>query len=124
MEIAGGKFDCYPSHVLFQTVELRRSRDRNNPRSLGEKPGERNLRGRRILPSRDVPERINQSRIRLPVFGRKARNLVAKIRTVERSVLVDLPGKNPSAEGAEWNEPNSKFFQSRDHFRFGLSPPE
>ena len=85
---SGGKFDCNGSDVLFQSMQLRRARDRNDPRLLGQQPGERDLGRRRLLLFRELANQINQRLIRFAVLRRKAGNDVAEIGPVELRVFV------------------------------------
>ena len=43
VEIVGGELDASRSDVLLQAVQLRGTRDRNDPRLLGKQPGDRDL---------------------------------------------------------------------------------
>jgi len=49
MEIVGGKFDCNCSDILVQTRQPSGAGDGNNPRLLGEQPGECYLSRRRLI---------------------------------------------------------------------------
>ena len=71
-------------------MQLRGARDWNNPRLLGKQPRERDLSRRRLLPSADLAEQINQGLIRFPRLRRKARESVAEVGAVERRILVDF----------------------------------
>lgn len=88
-------------------MQLRRSRNRRDPRFPGKHPRERNLRGRRFLLLGELPDQINQSLIRTSRLGRKARDGVAKIRAVELRVLVNFSGEESFAERAEQREADS-----------------
>jgi hypothetical protein len=55
-EIALGEFDISCRHVFLQAMELRRSWNRNDPRLLGQEPGECDLGGRRVLALSDAAE--------------------------------------------------------------------
>src|SRR5262245_35224310 len=97
-KVAGGKLDVHRSDVLLQALQLRRARDRNDPRLLLEQPGEGNLRGCGLLPLCDPPKKINQRLIRFPSLRSEARNDVADVRTIERGAFVDLAGEEAFAE--------------------------
>jgi len=60
-EIVGREFDVGRCDVLLEAAELRGAWDRNDPRLLGEQPGERDLRGGRLLPFGDLAERREPS---------------------------------------------------------------
>ncbi len=62
--------------------------------------------------------------IRFASLRRKARETVAEVGTVERSVFVDLPREEASAKGTEWNKSDSEFLERRQDFCFGFSPPK
>src|SRR4029434_10284067 len=105
-------------------MQLRGARDWNNPRLLGEQPGKRDLSRCRLLPFRDPAKQINQSLIRFASLRRKARDDVAEVGTVEPSILVDLSREEAFAKRAKWNEADSKFLKSRQHFLLGITVPE
>src|SRR5262249_19149368 len=110
--------------VLLETVELRRARDRNDPRLLGEEPRERDLGGRGLLLAADPPEEIDHGLIRLAIFRSESRQGIAKIGFVERGLLVELAGKASSSERAESNEANAEPLQRRQDLGFGPAEPE
>ncbi len=58
---SGRQFDCRGSDVLFEAMQLRGARDRNDPRLLREQPGERDLSGSRFLALRDAAEQIDHA---------------------------------------------------------------
>src|SRR5262245_40915693 len=89
LQIAGRQFDGLRAKVLVQAMQLRGARNGNDPRLLGQEPGERDLSRGRLLPFSDLAKQINQGLIRSPSLRREARNDVAEIRTVERGVFVD-----------------------------------
>src|ERR1700754_1197875 len=105
-------------------MQLRRAGDRNNPGLLRQKPRERYLCGRRSLLLRYLAEQIDHGLIRLACLGREAWDDVAKVRAVERRVLVNLPREEALAERAERNEADAEFFERRQDFLFRLSPPQ
>ena len=124
MQIVWRKLDCSCSDVLVQARQLGRARDRNNPRLLSQQPGECYLSGSRLLPFGELAKQVNKGPVRLPSLWRKARNDVAEVGTVERSVFVDLARQEALAQGAIGNEPNSKFLDRRQHFLLRISEPE
>ena len=89
-KIVSAKFDCGCSDVLFQPVQFRRAWNRNDPGLLRQQSCQRYLRRCRALPFRDLAEQLEQRLICFPRFLREARKRVAKVGTIERSVLVDL----------------------------------
>src|SRR5579862_2849902 len=124
MKIVGGQLDCNRSDVFFEPMQLRRARDRHNPRLLRKQPGECYLGRRRLLMLRDLAEQIDECLIRLPVFGVKARDAITEIGAIELCILADRSRKEAFAKRAEWNEPDPEFFECGDHFLFRVSPPE
>ena len=115
------KLDRRGADVLFQPRGLRRTGDRDDPRLLGEQPRERDLSRGRLLPFGDLAEQINQGVIRFSSLRREARNDVAKVGTVERSVFVDLSGEEALTKRTEWNEADSKFLERRQYLLPGRS---
>ncbi len=61
-------------------------------------------------------EQINQRLIRFPSLRRKARDDVAEVGAVERSVLVDLSREEAFAQRAIRNEADPEFLERRHHF--------
>src|SRR5207244_8352172 len=105
-------------------MTLRGSWDGHDPRFLGEQPGERDLRGCRLLSFCELGEPLDERQIRLPVLRREARDHIAEVRAVERGLLVDLSRQEAFAERTERNEADSQFLERRQHLFLGLSPPE
>src|SRR2546421_679162 len=107
-EIVGRQIDRSRAEVLFEALQLASARDRNDPGLLGEEPGERDLRMRRVLLFCDPAKQIDQRLVRLPSLRREPRNDVAEVGTVERRALVDLPRQEALAQRAERNEPDAE----------------
>src|SRR5664279_2748417 len=105
-------------------MQLRRTRDRNDPRLLCKQPGKRDLSRRRLFLLRELANQINQRLIRFTVLRRKARNNVAEVSFVELRVFADLASKEALAQRAEWNEPDAELLECRYNFSFRLSPPK
>ena len=105
-------------------MRLRRARDRNDPRLLGQQPGERDLRGSRFLLRCDLADHIDQGLVCLAGLGRKARlvgeNRCCRTSSSRRSV----PVRNPLPRGAKGHEADTELLKSRQNFRFRLPPPE
>ena len=72
-EIVGSQFDGSRADVLFQALQLRCTRDRDDPGLLSQQPGDRDLSGRRLLPGRDFAEQIDQGLVRPSRLRREAR---------------------------------------------------
>src|ERR1044072_2454130 len=94
-------------------MRLSGARDRHDPGLLGQQPGNRDLRGCRLLLCRNAAEQINKSLVRLARFCGNTRDDVAKVSAIERGVLVDLSGEKSSAKRAKRNEPDSEFLECR-----------
>ena len=90
-------------------MQLRRTRDRNDPRLLCKQPGERDLSRCHFLLLRESAKQINQRLIRFTVLRRKARDYVAEVIFVELRVFADLAGEEALAQRAERNEPDAEF---------------
>src|SRR6185503_1381746 len=110
--------------VLLQSVQLRSTWNRNNPRLLCQQPGEGYLSRGRVLLFCNLAKQIDQSLIRFSCLRRKARDDVAEISAVERGVFIDLSREKAFAKRAERNEADSEFLKRRQYFRFRLSPPQ
>src|SRR5512136_2346278 len=105
-------------------MQLRGTRNRHDPRLLSEQPSKCDLSRCRLLSLCDAAKQINQSLIRFSSLRGKARDNVAEVGTVERSVFVDLSGEEAFTQRAIWNETDSEFLKGRYHFLFRLSPPQ
>jgi hypothetical protein len=123
-KIVGGQFDCHCAEVLVQAMQLSSAGDGNNPRLLGQQPGERDLRRGRLLPGGNLAKQINQSLIRFPSLRRKARHDVAEVGTVERCLCVDLSRQEALAQRTVGNEADPEFLECRQQFRLGASSPQ
>src|SRR6202049_2858015 len=105
-------------------MQLRRTRDRNDPRLLCQQPGKRDLSRRRLFLLRELANQINQPLIRFTVLRRKARHNVAEVSLVELRVFADFAGEETLAQRAEWNEPDAEFLECRYDFGLRFSPPK
>src|ERR1700680_3623752 len=105
-------------------MQLRRTRDRNDPRLLCQQPGKRDLSRRRLCLLRELANQINQPLIHFTVLRRKARNYVAEVSLVKLRVFADLAGEETLAQRAERNESDSEFLECRYDFGFRFSPPQ
>src|SRR5208337_1234817 len=123
-EIVACKFDRRRGDVLLETLEFRRARDRNDPRSLREEPGKGDLSRCGLLLSCESAKHIDQSLIRFSILWREAGNDVAEVVLVELRLLVDRTGQEAFAERAKGNESDAEFFERRDDLSLRLSPPQ
>src|SRR6185369_15990632 len=105
-KVLGRELEARRAEVLLEPVEPGRPGDRHDPGLLREEPRERDLRGSRLLPRRDLAEERHQRLVRLARLRREARHDVAEVVLLERRLLVDLPGEEPLAERAERDEPD------------------
>src|SRR5947207_9455613 len=105
-------------------MQLRRTRDRNDPRLLCEQPGKRDLGRRGLFLLRELANQINQRLVRFPVLRRKARNNVAEVGLVELRIFADLAGEKALSQRTKRNETDSEFLECRYHLGFRLSPPK
>src|SRR2546427_5895147 len=85
-------------HVLLQVVTPLRSRDGHHVRPLGENPGERYLRRRRLVGGGDRFERLQQGDIALEVIGIEARMIATSILRLERVQRLDRGCEEPAPE--------------------------
>src|ERR1700689_929826 len=105
-------------------MQLRGTRDRNDPWLLCQQPRKRDLSRRRLFLLRELANQINHRVIRLTVLRRKARNNVAEVSLVELRVFADLAGEETLAQRAEGNEPDAEFLKCRNYFGLRFSPPK
>src|SRR5262245_2379229 len=100
-QVRGGQLDRGRAEVLLEPRDLRRARDRDDPRLLREQPRERDLRGRCLLARGERLQPLNEGEVRLAVLRREARDDVPEVRLLERRLIVDLAGEESLAERAE-----------------------
>src|SRR5204863_4311645 len=109
---------------LLEPVQLRRAGDRDDPRLLREQPGERDLRGRRVLPLSDALEEVDERAVRRPRAGvGEARHGVAKVAALELGALVDRAGEEPLAERAERDEADAELLERGQDRALRFAPP-
>ena len=94
--------------------------DRNNPRLLGNQPGERYLSGCRLLLFRKSSDRSTSVWFAFRFSGVKRGTMLRKSLVSNFVIFVDLAGQKTLTKWAERNESDSEFFQRRQHrlFRF------
>jgi hypothetical protein len=122
--VVRGQHDVDGAEVFFETVQLRGAGNRHDPRLPREQPRERDLCRRGVLFSRDAFHEIDDVLIGFAVLRREPRHGVAKVGGVERRRLVDLPGEEAFAEGAEGDESDAELLEHRQDLLLGLSPPD
>src|SRR4051812_9356764 len=105
-DVFGCKLDVRRSEIFFEAIQLRRARDRDDPRLLRQQPGERDLgRGRPLL-GRECIDQVDQRLIRFDVVWAEAGNRAAKIGAIECRVRADLAGEEALTQRAERHEPD------------------
>src|SRR5260370_33969561 len=97
-------------------MQLRCAWDWNDPRLPRTQPRKRDLSRCRLLAFCDLAKQMNQCLIRFSRFRRKARELVAEVGIVKRSVFVHLSREKTSAQRAKWNKTDSEFLECRQYF--------
>src|SRR5207247_11397130 len=100
------------------------ARDREDPRLLSQQPGDGELRGRHLLPIRDLAKQINEGLVRLPGLHREAGNSVAEVGADERRAFGDRAGEEALAEGAERHEPDPELLERWQDLFLRTSPPQ
>ncbi len=123
-EIIGRKVDASRADVLLKPMELGGAGNRNDPRFLGQQPGERDLRRCRLLAGRNFSKQIDQGLVRLAGLRREARNDVAEIGTVEGRVLVDGARKEALAQRTEGDEADPELLKCRQNLLLRLAPSQ
>ena len=83
-KIVFGQFEVDRAEVFFETVELGRAGNRNDPWFLRQAPRERDLRRRGLLLRGDALYEIDDRLIGLPVLGIETRDGVAEVGRIER----------------------------------------
>src|ERR1051326_7389701 len=102
VEILRSQLDHRCADVFFETLELARTGNRNDPWLLREKPGQRDLRRRRILVRGDRLQKIDETLIRFACFRSEARKKSSKIGLLEGRVLVHLMASAREARPARF----------------------
>ena len=122
------KLDGCRSDVFFETVQLGRARNRNDPRLLSEQPGKRKLGSGDLLVRSNPSKSVDQSAVRLARRRCKTRHRVAEVRRAERCLLVDRSGQETLSKRLNGTKPmpNSSsagrisFSGSRHHKEYSL----
>jgi hypothetical protein len=86
-EVFGREVKLGGSEVLLEALQLPGSRDRDDPRLLGEQPGERDPGRCRLLPLRHAAKHVDEGHVRLSRLRRESRDDVAEVGLVERRAL-------------------------------------
>ncbi len=118
------ELDGCASEIFFQPRELGRSRDRNDPRLLGEQPCESDLRRRSFLLLGEPGDDLDECLVGLAIFFTEARHDSTEVGAVEFRGCVDFAGEEPLAERAEGDKADSEFFEGGHDGAFGLAPEE
>src|SRR6266508_1049620 len=123
-EVVGRQLDRDGADVLIESCELRGPGNRRDPWLLGEQPCERDLRRRRPLFVRDLPQDIHDRLICLARFRREAQHEIAEIGAHERRLLVDRARQEAFAEWTEGHEADAELLEGWQQLFFGTSPPQ
>ena len=108
----GGEFHVFRFQILFETLQLGGSRDRNDPRFLSKHPGKRDLGRSRSFPLTEFVEQIHQDPVCFHRLWGEARQGGAVVVTaVKFGVLVQSAGEITSAEWAVRNETDAEFLK-------------
>src|SRR5947208_188862 len=86
LKILRAKLEVYCADVFFKTMQLRRTRYRNDPRFFSQDPRKRNLCGRGLLFCGEVLKEFNQGRIRLAILRGKTGHGTSKVGTIKLRV--------------------------------------
>src|SRR6187402_1246601 len=97
-EVVWRELNPRSAEILLEPSPLRRPWNRNDPRALGQQPGECDLGGRRRLARRERLQPFDEREIRLPVLLGEPRHDVPEVRGHEGRLLVDRAGEEPLAE--------------------------
>src|SRR5215212_6557701 len=104
-EIVGRQLDISCRNVLFETVQLGRTGDRDDPRLLGEQPGERDLRGRCVLAYGDPSQQVDKAVLAFRASGSKRGTVLRKSPGSKVVVSSILPVRNPLPSGLKGTKP-------------------
>ena len=122
-EVVGGKFDTNRAEVLLQTREFRGARDRDDPRLLGQQPGERDLRGGRLLCA--TSRSSATSAWFAPARPAAKRGTLARKSELSNRVAASiLPVRNPAPSGLKGTKPMPSSSSVGQDLVFGLAPPQ
>jgi hypothetical protein len=92
-QVVLGQLDLGGGDVLLEPVQLRRAGNRNDPRPLGEQPGDRDLRRRRVLAPGDLAREVDEGAVGPARIALEARILRVEVRLFEPGALVDRAGQ-------------------------------
>src|ERR1700733_5661346 len=124
VEVVGGQCHVGAAEVLLQSVQLGGPRNRNDPRLLREKPGQRDLRRSHALSGRQLSDEIGQRLIGLQRLRCEARGDPAPVSVLEGGVRTDGASQEASAERTERHEADAQLLYQRQDFGFRLPPPK
>src|SRR5258708_39153000 len=105
-------------------LQVPRAWDGNDPGLLGQQPGDRDLRGCRILPCGDAAEQTDHRLVGFPVLWSEAWESATKVCAVEGHRGINSPCEESLPQRAPGNEADSEFLAYREHFRFRVSRPQ
>ena len=99
------------SDVLFQSIQLGRTRYGHYPGLLRQQPSQSNLGSCCAFTLGDLTQQLYQLRIGLAVLFGKARHYVAKVVVRELGVSINGSAQEAFAQRTEGNETDSEFFK-------------
>jgi hypothetical protein len=91
--------DVGRAEVLLEPVELGGAGDRHDPALLRQQPGERDLRGRRLLLACDALQQIDQRLVFLQRLRRKTRQYLPEVPSPSLVSLLIAPVRKPLPSG-------------------------
>src|SRR5664279_1034503 len=123
-QVFGRQFHGERSNVFVEAMRLGGAWNRNNPRLLGQHPGECDLCRCRFLPLCDCANQIDQRLVRLARLRREARQGAAEIRAVEARRFVDLARQEALAKRAVGYQSDSEFLDGWNNFLLMVPKPQ
>src|SRR4028118_1562628 len=105
-------------------IELRRSRNRHDPRLPGKQPGERNLSWCRFLTLTHALKQFNDRSIRTARLRSEAGEPGSQIASSKGRRGGDGSGQIAHTERTPRDKPNSEFFTGWEDFRLRIACPD
>src|ERR1700761_8108424 len=103
------------TEIFLQTIQLRCSGDRYDPRFFSQQPGERDLGRRYLLLLCERRDHIHQSLILLAILFAEPRNTVPEIAAVELCLRIDCSRQEAFPQRTERDEADPKLLQRWKH---------
>src|SRR6185436_3982154 len=112
--------DVDGGRVLFDALDARRSRNRDDVGTARQQPGERELRRRAALLPREILDAGHEIEIALEVLALKARVLTTPVAWREIVHRAEPSGEEPAAERAVGDEADAELTTRRQQPVFGI----